>query len=77
MEGAAIGGFLLDRLGRRGTIAFACIPAIAGFLMISFANAVMVAQSGRVLTGFSVGLVRPLHVCVFFGGGGGGIVCGF
>ncbi len=60
MEGAMSGGFLLDRLGRRWTIAFACLPAIAGFLMISFAHSTTLAHSGRVLTGFAAGLVRGL-----------------
>src|SRR5437763_3098063 len=65
MVGAALAGWLSDRLGRRRLIMIAALVFIAGALVCAFAPTVAVLVAGRVILGFAVGsaaLVVPLYL---------------
>ena len=65
MIGAALAGWLSDRLGRRRLIMIAALVFIAGALVCAFAPTVAVLVAGRVILGLAVGsaaLVVPLYL---------------
>eukprot|EP00698_Gefionella_okellyi_P016002 TRINITY_DN4554_c0_g1_i1.p2 TRINITY_DN4554_c0_g1~~TRINITY_DN4554_c0_g1_i1.p2 ORF type:complete len:493 (+),score=90.06 TRINITY_DN4554_c0_g1_i1:67-1479(+) len=60
MFGSIIAGKVSDTTGRRVALGFACLPFIAGYLVISFANTVAQLYIGRALTGLAVGFVSVI-----------------
>lgn len=44
-------GFLLEKVGRKGTIMFMSVPFVTGWLMIAFAMNLTMVDVGRILTG--------------------------
>lgn len=65
MLGAMSGGMLADSFGRVGAMRISCLPFIAGFLLVSFAQGFPMLLAGRVLCGVGVGIVSlafPVYV---------------
>eukprot|EP00053_Salpingoeca_punica_P008839 m.78958 g.78958 ORF g.78958 m.78958 type:complete len:528 (-) comp14770_c0_seq2:332-1915(-) len=65
MIGAILGGYLTDKIGRRGAIQVACLPFICGFLLVEFGKSAGMLIFGRVFSGIGVGLVSlavPLYI---------------
>ena len=55
--GSIIGGWAIDRLGRKGTIMACVLPFEFGWLLIAFAKNHMMLYSGRVINGMACGMV--------------------
>eukprot|EP01147_Barroeca_monosierra_P007730 gene7730-9927_t len=63
--GGLISGRLSDNIGRRMTIALACILFIAGSILMACARTYSVLMSGRIITGIGVGAglaIAPLYM---------------
>lgn len=54
-----LGGYLIEKIGRKWVHCLACIPGIAGWLIITFSDTVAMILFGRVLTGVCGGLTGP------------------
>ena len=57
MIGSCIGGWLIDKFGRKGTILMSAVPLELGWLLISFANNHAMLYAGRIITGLACGMV--------------------
>ncbi|XP_055311484.1 facilitated trehalose transporter Tret1-like isoform X2 [Sitodiplosis mosellana] len=55
--GCILGGFMMDRFGRKKTLLLTEIPLILGWLLISIATDVRMIYGGRLLMGFGSGMV--------------------
>lgn len=55
--GCILGGYLMDRFGRRKTLLFTEVPLIIGWLLIAFATNVGTIYAGRVLVGIGGGMI--------------------
>lgn len=63
--GSVIGGWVIDKLGRKGTIMFCTIPFVLGWLLICFAQSVAMLYSGRIITGLGCGTISltvPVYI---------------
>ncbi|KAF8410858.1 hypothetical protein HHK36_003395 [Tetracentron sinense] len=58
--GAAVGGWMIDRHGRRTSILVADLLSIAGAIIMAFAPVPMVMIIGRILMGLGVGMLSML-----------------
>lgn len=62
--GALSSGFLMDKYGRRKTALFICFPFICSWLLVSFAQNVMMIYAARVISGITTGLTTCCVVYV-------------
>ncbi|KAL4689443.1 hypothetical protein H8959_012234 [Pygathrix nigripes] len=65
--GGVLGGWLVDRAGRKLSLLLCSVPFVAGFAVITAAQDVWMLLGGRLLTGLACGvasLVAPLMVVV-------------
>ncbi|AWP07611.1 putative solute carrier family 2 facilitated glucose transporter member 8 [Scophthalmus maximus] len=63
--GGLLGGWLVDKIGRKLTLMFCSLPFVFGFTVIIAAQNVWMLYAGRVLTGLASGvtsLVVPLYI---------------
>lgn len=63
--GGVLGGWLVDRAGRKLSLLFCTVPFVAGFAVITAAQDVWMLLGGRLLTGLACGvasLVAPVSV---------------
>jgi len=63
--GGPLGGWAIDKLGRKGTIMFCVVPFELGWLLISFAQNHGMMYAGRIITGLACGmasLVVPVYI---------------
>lgn len=61
--GGVLGGWLLDRAGRKLSLLICTVPFVAGFAVITAAQEVWMLLGGRLLTGLACGvasLVAPV-----------------
>lgn len=61
MFGGPIGGWMIERYGRKSTILFTSLPFMFGYYMIARGGSITLLLFGRILTGFASGLIT---VCV-------------
>lgn len=64
--GGVLGGWLVDRAGRKLSLLLCTVPFVAGFAIITAAQNVWMLLGGRLLTGLACGvasLVAPVSVC--------------
>ena len=64
--GGPVGGWAIDRLGRKGTIMFCVIPFELGWLLLAYAQNRGMLYAGRIITGLACGIIS-LAVPVSFG----------
>lgn len=57
--GCIIGGFLMEKFGRKATHLIAAVPCLIGWLVIYFATSLELLLLGRFLTGLVVGVLGP------------------
>lgn len=57
--GCLAGGYLMEQFGRKMAHLILSIPFVAGWVMIGFANNLMVLLAGRFISGACVGLLGP------------------
>ena len=57
MIGSCIGGWLIDKFGRKGSILMSAVPFELGWLLISFAKNHAMLYAGRIITGLACGVV--------------------
>ncbi|KAL0325815.1 UNVERIFIED_CONTAM: Sugar transporter ERD6-like 6 [Sesamum radiatum] len=65
MVGAIASGQIAEYIGRKGSLMFAAIPNIIGWLAISFARDFSFLYMGRLLEGFGVGIISytvPVYI---------------
>ncbi len=58
-------GWVMTRLGRRSTMALACVPCLAGWALMAAAQDVWMLYAGRLLAGVAVGaysVVVPVYI---------------
>ncbi|XP_045524198.1 facilitated trehalose transporter Tret1-like isoform X2 [Pieris brassicae] len=55
--GCILSGYLMDNIGRRRTLIFTEVPLIIGWIIISFAQNVVMIYIGRLLVGLGSGMV--------------------
>ena len=55
--GGPIGGWAIDKLGRKGTIILCVVPFELGWLLISYAQNRGMMYAGRIITGLACGMV--------------------
>ena len=55
--GGPIGGWAIDKLGRKGTIILCVVPFELGWLLISYAQNHGMMYAGRIITGLACGMV--------------------
>ena len=55
--GCPIGGWAIDKFGRKKTLLFCFVPFELGWLLISFAQNRAMLYSGRITTGLACGIV--------------------
>ncbi|XP_045427998.1 solute carrier family 2, facilitated glucose transporter member 8 isoform X3 [Pipistrellus kuhlii] len=63
--GGVLGGWLLDRAGRKLSLLICTVPFVAGFAVITAAQEVWMLLGGRLLTGLACGvasLVAPVYI---------------
>ncbi|XP_077904398.1 solute carrier family 2, facilitated glucose transporter member 8 isoform X6 [Ictidomys tridecemlineatus] len=63
--GGVLGGWLVDRAGRKLSLLFCTVPFVAGFAVITAAQDVWMLLGGRLLTGLACGvasLVAPIYI---------------
>lgn len=88
--GGPIGGWAIDRFGRKSTIMFCVVPFQLGWLLLAYAQNRGMLYAGRAITGIACGIISlavPVSfdtVCIFnnvvicgmltMRGGGGGSV---
>ncbi|KAB7502368.1 Sugar transporter ERD6-like 4 [Armadillidium nasatum] len=68
MIGCPFAGFSINILGRRGTIIYAVIPALIGWIFIVFAQNFEMLVIGRLITGTSCSLISlavPTYIAEF------------
>nr|BAA94383.1 glucose transporter 8 [Rattus norvegicus] len=64
-QGAVLGGWLLDRAGRKLSLLLCTVPFVTGFAVITAARDVWMLLGGRLLTGLACGvasLVAPVYI---------------
>lgn len=64
--GCLLGGILMERYGRKMSQLILCVPFVLGWILIAVANNIDFILVGRLLTGFSVGMLGP-PASVFIG----------
>lgn len=52
-----VGGLMLDKVGRRPTVLLAVLPTCIGWLLISMGTSNIIIFTGRILTGFTSGIL--------------------
>lgn len=57
--GCIVGGFVMEKYGRKPAQLLPCIPVIVGWIMIYFAWEVYLLLAGRFLTGLAAGIMAP------------------
>lgn len=57
--GCILGGFLMERFGRKTTHLIAAVPCIVGWMMIFLASSIELLLLGRFFTGLVVGILGP------------------
>ncbi|CAG9799510.1 unnamed protein product [Chironomus riparius] len=57
--GCLLGGFIMQKYGRKFSHYFLCIPTIIGWFSIYFAKSIPLILLGRFLTGLATGLLGP------------------
>lgn len=65
MIGSCIGGWLIDKFGRKGSILMSAVPFELGWLLISFAKNHAMLYAGRIITGLACGVVSlavPVYI---------------
>ncbi|XP_061360938.1 sugar transporter ERD6-like 4 [Gastrolobium bilobum] len=65
MVGATVSGQLAETFGRKGSLIFAAVPNIFGWLVISIAKESSLLYMGRLLEGFGVGIISyvvPVYI---------------
>jgi DHA1 family tetracycline resistance protein-like MFS transporter len=62
--GAAFGGAVSDRLGRRRVAVTALIAGSVGFVMIGIAPGLLLIVAGAFLAGLSIGVIFPVNVAI-------------
>ena len=55
--GSPVGGWAIDKFGRKSTIMLCVVPFVLGWLLISFAQNILMLYSGRIITGMGCGAV--------------------
>ncbi|CAH1275609.1 unnamed protein product [Diabrotica balteata] len=55
--GSVIGGFCLEKLGRKATHTISCLPIFLGWLLIYLANGINMVLLGRFITGLFTGIL--------------------
>ncbi|XP_072382155.1 facilitated trehalose transporter Tret1-like isoform X3 [Diabrotica undecimpunctata] len=55
--GSVIGGFCLEKLGRKATHTISCLPIFLGWLLIYLANGISMVLLGRFITGLFTGIL--------------------
>ena len=55
--GSPLGGWAIDKFGRKSTIMLCVIPFVLGWLLISFAHDVAMLYTGRIITGMGCGVI--------------------
>lgn len=55
--GGPVGGWAIDRLGRKGAILFCVIPFELGWLLIAYAQNRSMLYAGRIITGLACGII--------------------
>ncbi|KAF6127223.1 solute carrier family 2 member 8 [Phyllostomus discolor] len=63
--GGVLGGWLVDRIGRKLSLLFCTVPFVTGFAVITAAQDVWTLLGGRLLTGLACGtasLVAPVYI---------------
>ena len=55
--GSPVGGWAIDKFGRKSTIMLCVVPFVLGWLLISFAQNIPMLYSGRIITGMGCGAV--------------------
>jgi len=55
--GSPVGGWAIDRFGRKGTIMFCVVPFELGWLLISYAQNHTMLYTGRIITGLACGII--------------------
>lgn len=69
--GGPIGGWAIDRFGRKCTIMFSVVPFQLGWLLLAYARNRGMLYAGRVITGIACGIISlavPVSfdiVCIF------------
>ncbi|XP_069699274.1 facilitated trehalose transporter Tret1-2 homolog isoform X2 [Periplaneta americana] len=58
--GCALGGWMMERFGRRTTHQLVCVPYVLGWVLLSLARNLVMLYVGRFLTGLCLGLIGPL-----------------
>lgn len=64
--GGVLGGWLVDRAGRKLSLLLCTVPFVTGFAVITAAQEMWMLLGGRLLTGLACGiasLVAPVSVC--------------
>ena len=52
-----MGGWFIDKFGRKGTILLCAVPFELGWLLISYAKNHTMLYAGRIITGLACGMV--------------------
>lgn len=63
--GSPVGGWAIDKFGRKSTIMLCVVPFVLGWLLISFAQNVPMLYSGRIITGMGCGAISlavPVYI---------------
>ncbi|KAJ7383683.1 Solute carrier 2 (Facilitated glucose transporter) member 8 [Desmophyllum pertusum] len=63
--GSPVGGWAIDKLGRKSTIMFCVVPFELGWLLISYAQNRTMLYAGRVITGLACGTISlavPVYI---------------
>ena len=55
--GCLIGGWAIEKFGRKGTTMMCSVPFVLGWLLISYAQSVAILYAGRFITGVACGAV--------------------
>ena len=55
--GSPVGGWAIDKFGRKGTIMLCAVPFELGWLLISYAQNHPMLYAGRVITGLACGII--------------------
>ena len=55
--GCLIGGWAIEKFGRKGTTMMCSVPFVLGWILISYAQSVAILYAGRFITGVACGAV--------------------
>lgn len=55
--GCPLAGWMMEKQGRKRTLLFSSLPFLLGWLLIAYGSSVNIMHLGRILTGFSSGVV--------------------